>query len=71
MSDSEIRTVLANNIKGEFAGQGIGLREFAIAVGSRSQVYDIVAGKKGCTVDMLDRIAAVLCVNTFELLKKG
>lgn len=69
MGDS-VRKILAANIRKELKAQGLSVKDFAAAV-SRSQVYDILARRKGCTVDMLDKMARVLMVQSFELLKGG
>lgn len=69
MEKKSVREILAENIKRELEEQGLTTREFAVAVLSRSQVYDILAKRKGCTVDMIDRIASVLMVRSHELLQ--
>lgn len=48
----------------------LGLNAFADEAGvSRSQLYDVLAGKKSPTTDWLDKCANVLGVPTYVLMK--
>ena len=66
-----VREILASNIRTRADKSGVGVNELADFAGvSRSQLYDVLAGKKGATVDWVDKIAAVLKVPVHELLQQ-
>lgn len=65
-----IRTIIAENIRREADKQGIDIKDLAKAVG-RSQLYDVLAGRKGCTVDHIGRVAQFLYVAPHILLKEA
>lgn len=63
-----IRATIAENIRREAKKQGIDIQDLAKAVG-RSQLYDVLACRKGCTVDYLDKVASMLFISSMVLMK--
>ncbi len=72
MQGLKLRKILATNVRRELRQKGIttnALADFADV--SRSQLYDVLAGRKGATLDWLAKIARVLKVEPWELLAPG
>lgn len=66
-----LRKVLASNLRRVAKRKGMSLNALAdFAAVSRSQLYDVLAGRKAASTDWLAKIAAPLNVEPWELLKK-
>jgi hypothetical protein len=67
-----IRIILADNIRREIADRGLGTNKLADFAGvSRSQLYDVLAARKGASVDWVAKIAEMLDIEPWELLREG
>jgi predicted transcriptional regulator len=65
-----IRFTLALNLRRAVEKQGIGVNKLADFAGvSRSQLYDVLGSKKGASVDWIDKVAEVLQMEPWQLLK--
>ena len=72
MKPGPTRHIVAENLRRELEGQTLSMNEFASHAGvSRSQVYDVLAGRKAPSVDWLQKVASALKVEPWTLLKKG
>jgi transcriptional regulator with XRE-family HTH domain len=72
MKPGPTRHIVAENLRRELEGQTLSMNEFASFAGvSRSQVYDVLAGRKAPSVDWLQKVAGALKVEPWTLLKKG
>lgn len=69
-SSRGIRNTLANNVRRATEKQGLGVNKLADFAGvSRSQLYDVLGSKKGASVDWIDKIAEVLKMEPWQLLR--
>lgn len=65
-----IRYTLANNLRRAIEKQGLGVNKLADFAGvSRSQLYDVLGSKKGASVDWIDKVAEVLQMEPWQLLR--
>lgn len=72
MKPGPTRQMVADNLRRELESQGISMNEFAGAAGvSRSQVYDVLAGRKAPSVDWLEKVSNALKIEPWTLLKRG
>ncbi|MBC7795183.1 MAG: helix-turn-helix transcriptional regulator [Clostridia bacterium] len=72
MKPGPTRQLVADNLRRELEGQSLSLNEFASDAGvSRSQVYDVLAGRKAPSVDWLEKVSAALKIEPWTLLKRG
>ncbi len=70
MKSRGIRATLAHNLRRTAEKQGLGVNKLADFAGvSRSQLYDVLGSKKGASVDWIDKIAEVLKMEPWQLLK--
>lgn len=61
---------MALNLRRAVEKQGIGVNKLADFAGvSRSQLYDVLGSKKGASVDWIDKVAEVLQMEPWQLLK--
>ena len=61
--------VLAENLRRAARRRGLSINALAdFATVSRSQLHDVLATRKGATIDWLAKVAAVLQVEAWELL---
>lgn len=66
----KVRKVLAVNLRAAIEKAGLGVNKAADESGvSRSQMYDTLGGKKGASVDWIDKVAERLAVEPHDLLK--
>ncbi len=69
MSPDELRRVVAVNIRAAANERGVGLNALADFAGvGRTQLYDVLAGRKSATTDWLALLAAALEVRPCSLL---
>jgi DNA-binding Xre family transcriptional regulator len=62
------RYIVAENLKRVLADKKIGSNRCADAAGvSRSQFYDVLAARKGATIDWLERVAHELDTEVWKL----
>ncbi len=72
MKQSPTRQMVADNLRRELEGQSLSMNEFASKSGvSRSQVYDVLAGRKAPSVDWLEKVSDALKIEPWTLLKRG
>lgn len=72
MKPGPTRQMVADNLRRELEAQGMSMNEFASAAGvSRSQVYDVLAGRKAPSVDWLEKVSNALKIEPWTLLKRG
>lgn len=65
-----IRYTLALNLRHAVEKQGLGVNKLADFAGvSRSQLYDVLGSKKGASVDWIDKVAEVLKMEPWQLIK--
>lgn len=70
MKSGQSRYVVAENLRQALATHGVGTNQCADNAGvSRSQLYDILAAKKGATIDWLERVAKELDTEVWRLLQ--
>ncbi|MBC7792522.1 MAG: helix-turn-helix transcriptional regulator [Clostridia bacterium] len=70
MKTRGIRYTLAHNLRRAIEKQGLGVNKLADFAGvSRSQLYDVLGSKKGASVDWIDKIAEVLKMEPWQLLR--
>ena len=70
MDAAELRETLAANIRKAAERKGMSLNALAdFADVSRSQLYDVLGSNKAATVDWIAKVADVLDVEPWELLK--
>ncbi len=61
---------MAQNVRRATEKQGLGVNKLADFAGvSRSQLYDVLGSKKGASVDWIDKIAEVLKMEPWQLLR--
>ena len=69
MSPSQLRRVLARNIRQTAKKRGTSLNSLADFAGvSRSQLYDVLGSRKAASVDWIARIATALDTEPGKLL---
>lgn len=70
MPGSQLRAIVAHNIREYAADRGISLNSLADFAGvSRSQLFNVLAGDSGTTLEWLERIAIALDVEPSDLLR--
>lgn len=70
MKSRGIRNTLAHNLRRATEKQGLGVNKLADFAGvSRSQLYDVLGSKKGASVDWIDKVAEVLKMEPWQLLR--
>ncbi|MBL8624119.1 MAG: helix-turn-helix transcriptional regulator [Myxococcales bacterium] len=69
MTPSQLRGVLARNVRQQAKARGLALNSLADFAGvSRSQLYDVLARRKAASIDWLAKIAKALDVPPSQLL---
>jgi transcriptional regulator with XRE-family HTH domain len=69
---ASLRRVLASNIRRRADERGIALNAVAdFANVSRSHLHAVLAGERSATIDWIEKIADVLQVEPWELLKSA
>lgn len=69
MASATVQRQLALNVRAFARARGIALNHLADRADvSRSQLYDVLAERKGATVDWLARIATALGVSPWQLI---
>ena len=69
MTPSQLRGVLARNVRQQAKKRGLALNSLADFAGvSRSQLYDMLARRKAASIDWLAKIATALDVPPSQLL---
>ncbi len=72
MESRQLRRVLASNIRKQLQKKKMTANHLADFAGvSRSQLFDLLAGRKSVTIDWLAKLASALGVPPWELLAPG
>lgn len=70
-TQTTIRDTLASNIRRAVHERDMSLNALSDAAGvSRSQLYDVLAGRKGATVDWIERLADALNLHPWQLISE-